>query len=194
MEGVDGVTRKGWFKWDGVQDGDRTAEEQLRGLEAALAVCKGKTVLDLGCAEGFIAAAFAKAGASRVVGIELLADHVAVGRKVCAGLPVDLIVNELAAWIAGHPDPEQFDIVLALGIAHKILYPGTVIEFAAKSAKELVVFRGPGKKGMFWDGTLRAKFGGATCHVPSIFKKHGFTEGETHDSAQGERAQYWHKQ
>lgn len=187
------MTRHGWFRGFG-QNGDRTPEEQLRGLGPALAAVKGKTVLDLGPAEGAISREFAAAGASRVFGVELLQDHVDVGRKICAGLPVEFVVHELKAWIDRHPDPEQFDIVLCLGIAHKIMDPGACIEFAAKSARELVVFRGPGKKGMFWDGTLMAKFGGAKCHVPTIFKKHGFVEGETLDSAHGERAQYWHKQ
>jgi len=185
------MSRRGWFKVAG-QDGDRSVKEQLLGLEPALAAAKGKTVLDLGCAEGAIAMEFAKAGAT-VTGIELLADHLAVARQICKGHPVTLIQAELKEWIETHPQPEQFDIVLALSIAHKLHEPGVLLSFAARSAKEMVVFRGPGKRGMYWDGVLKAKFGEGDCHVPTVFKSEGFTEGETLPSAQREQVQYWHR-
>lgn len=187
------MTRKGWFRIDGVQEGDRTADEQLKGLEPALAAAVNRTVLDLGAAEGLIAAAFARAGAREVCAIELLPDHCAVARQVCRGLPVRVIQSELAAWIAAHPEPEQFDTVLCLGIAHKLHDPGSALSFAARSARSTVVFRGPGKATMLWDGWLTAKFGKAKVHVSNLFAEHGFMEGETFDSAQGERCQYWHR-
>jgi hypothetical protein len=184
--------RKGWFKWPGVQDGDRTLEEQLRGLEPALAACRDMTVLDLGAAECMISAAFARAGAARVTAIEMVPDHVTVGRKVCAGLPVDIIQAELSGYIQDHPQAKQYDIVLALGIAHKLHEPGALLSFAARSCRAILVFRGPGKE-KFWDGVLKAKFGGGSCHVPTLLADHGFMEGETLDSSNGERAQYWYR-
>lgn len=189
--------RKGWFKVDG-QDGDRTPEEQLAGLELALgfvkaAAANGKkiSVLDLGCAEGAISREFALAGASEVVGIELLEDHIKVGQRICAGLPVKFVHAEMRHWIERNPKPEMFDVVLALGIAHKLHDPGSLMAFSARSAKCLVVFRGPGKKDMFWDGWLRAKFGDGKCHVPTLMGEHGFDEGITLDSSRGERVQHW---
>ena len=185
------VTRKGWFKVPG-QDGDRTPQEQLLGLEPALAACNGKTVLDLGCAEGAIAFEFAKAGA-KVTGIEMLADHLAVARRICKDYPVTFICSELAEWIKLNIVPEKFDIVLALSIAHKLHSPAVLLRFAAQSARDMVVFRGPGKVGMFWDGWLRSKWGRNACLVPEIFTSEGFTEGKTLPSGQGEQVQYWHK-
>lgn len=186
------MTRKGWFKIPGLQDGDRSAEEQLRGLSPALAECAGKTVLDLGAAEGLISAAFARAGALRVLAVELVPEHVAASRKVCKGLPVRMVQAELAHYITNNPEHEQFDIVLALGIAHKLHDPGICIAFAARVARDLVVFRGPGKD-KFWDGWLKAKFGDGKCHVPTLMAKHGFAEEQTLNSAHGERAQYWRR-
>lgn len=186
--------RHGWFKIPGVQEGDRTVDEQLLGLDAALAACKGKTVLDLGAAEGLISAAFARAGAAEVFGVELVKEHVETGRAVCVGLPVKLLQAELAAYARDNlANPRKFDIVLALGIAHKMHNPGAFLSFAGRSAGELLVFRGPGKAGMFWDGILRSKFGKGQCNVAEVLGAEGLVEGETHDSARGERAQYWHR-
>lgn len=185
------MTRKGWFKVRG-QDGDRTPEEQMLGLERALAEAKGKTVLDLGCAEGAIAREFALAGAT-VLGVELLQDHINVGRKVCRGLAVKFVCASLEPYIDANPEHERFDIVLALSIAHKLKEPGKLLAFAARCANDLVVFRGPGKKDMFWDGWLKAKFGEGQCHVPTLMAEHGFVDEGIVDSARGERVQYWRR-
>lgn len=188
--------RHGWFALAGVQTGDRTVEEQMLGLAPAIEAAKGKTVLDLGAAEGLIAREFAR-GARGVTCVELLSDHCRVAREVCKGLPVLIIESELADYIARNSHPVvQFDVVLALGIAHKLHDPGSCIRFAAQSARELLVFRGPGKE-KFWDGWLKSKFrkDGVTdqVHVPTTLAELGFVEGETLESAHGERAQYWHR-
>lgn len=188
------MARKGWFAIKGVQDGDRTLAEQMLGLSPALAACSGKTVLDLGSAEGLISREFAKAGAQSVLGIELLEDHVKVARRMCADFKqVRFVCQSLLPYIEQHPEPEQFDIVLMLSIAHKLHDPGSLVRFAARSARSMLVFRGPGKKDMYWDGWLNSKFGNGRCHVPTVMKGAGFTEGETLPSGRGERVQYWHR-
>lgn len=184
--------RKGWFKLP-TQDGDRTPEEQLLGLDPALALAKGATVLDLGCAEGVISQKFAAAGALEVLGVELLQDHVNVARKVCKLHPqVDFICAELGAYITARPAPRRFDIVLMLSIAHKLSDPGLIVTFAGKSTGKLLAFRGPNRYKV-WDGTLRSKFGVGFCHVPALLKAQGLTEGQTIEGARGECVQYWHR-
>src|SRR3990167_5174494 len=138
---------RGWFKVPGIRpDGDRTVKEQLIGIEDALVECIGKSVLDLGTAEGCIAAEFAKAGALEVVGIELLETHLQVARQVCKGLPVRFICAHLRDWIAEHQNPEHFDITLCLGIIHKLHDPAVPLRWAAQSTKDLLLFRGPGRE------------------------------------------------
>jgi 2-polyprenyl-3-methyl-5-hydroxy-6-metoxy-1,4-benzoquinol methylase len=187
---------KGWFKVPGIRpDGDRSIEEQMLGLEKALGECKGKTVLDLGCAEGCIAAAFARAGASIVVGVEALQTHVDVARKVCAGLNVDLHCAALQAWMPEHPPAlNRFDIVLALGIIHKLENPGAPLQWAADSTNELLCFRGPGREALNkWNGVIKAKYGDGTVHVPTTLKQSGLTLVESFSGVRNEGVQYWRR-
>ena len=54
------MTKQGWFSTKG-RLGDRTLKQQLMGLDPLFAECKGKTVLDVGCAEGLISIELDKA-------------------------------------------------------------------------------------------------------------------------------------
>lgn len=183
--------RRGWFILPGIQDGDRTPEQQLAGLAPALAECAGKTVLDLGCAEGVISREFANAGASEVLGIELLTEHLNIARKVCKMCPQVRFINaELAGYIAEHPDPRQFDIVLALGIIQKLKNPGIPMEFAIRSSRNLVLFRAPARA---CDGIVKSKFGNTTCNVPALMKKHGLIFDQKIAGAMGEAVEYYRR-
>ena len=187
---------KGWFKVPGLRPkGDRTFEEQMMGLDLALAEAKGKTVLDLGCAEALISREFAKAGARHVVGIELLASHLEVARVVCKGLPVRFITAHLGDYAARHPAPEQFDIVLALGIIHKLHDPSVAMAWAAKSCRDLLCFRAPAKKDKACNGDylVKSKFGNARCNVPATMRSLGFVDEGTHNGVRGESVQYWRR-
>lgn len=130
-----------WFKLGG-QPGDRSVEDQLRGLQPALAAAKGKTVLDLGCAEGAISLEFAKAGATHVRGLELHEGHLEVARQICAGYPCDFVRVDLNT--GDYPPPsDPVDIVLALAVIHKLEDPESALSWYADAARELVVLRLP---------------------------------------------------
>lgn len=188
---------KGWFKVPGIRPhGDRSLDEQRMGLEKALAECKGKRVLDLGCAEALISREFALAGAKEVVGMELLAPHLDVARKVCKGLPVRFIQAHLGDWATRHPVPgDRFEIVLALGIIHKLDDPGLLMRWAAYSAKELLCFRAPAKKteAPSGDYLIKSKFTNTTCNVPETMRAAGFVDEGTHNGVRGEAVQYWRR-
>lgn len=191
---------KGWIAVPGIRaNADRTLAEQMLGLEPALAAARGKTVLDLGCAEGMIGREFAKAGATDVFGIEQLAAHLAVAKKVAAGYPADpqpmpqmrFQQAHLAEWIAKHPAPPVFDIVLALGIIHKLHEPRLALDFAARSARSLLCFRAPATAN---GGIVLSKFSQRGVNVPKRMATHGFREGATIKGARGEAVQYWHRE
>lgn len=188
--------RKGWFRITGVQDGDRDPVDQLAGCELALAEAAGATVLDLGCAEGCIAAAFAHAGAS-VVAIDVIADHLEVARRLWAGLRIHFLQADLATHAAARlesGDIERFDIVLALGVPHKIANPGVAIEFAARSARRLVLLRTrPDGEPYFLAAKRKPN---RSCQVDEIMAAQGFVHADTlppGGNRVGEAVQYWRR-
>ena len=129
--------RKGWFKIDGVQQGDRTLEDQMAAVRPALKGARGKTVLDIGCAEGLISREFAKAGAT-VFGFDTQLGHLKVAREVCAGLPVRFMQIDLAK---ASVDKTRYDIVLALAVIQKLEHPDIGVKFAARSCASLLLIR-----------------------------------------------------
>lgn len=170
--GAVGPMRKGWYKIPGVQDGDRTVEDQLKGLGAALAAAKGKTVLDLGTAEGLVAREFAIAGAGLVLGCECLRDHVNIGRALVRGLPVTLLeadLNEPSThnWISGL----EFDVALMLGILHKLKEPGVLIRTVARRQPALIVVRLPPETAPV---IVDKRSGNRPCNVQANLETHGY--------------------
>jgi hypothetical protein len=98
-------------------------------------------VLDAGAAEGLISMELAKAGAIRCVGLEIVANHVAIGRELIGDLPVTLELANL-----NHYDVSQHgraDIVLMLAILHKLKDPSAVCAALAAQCNDLCVIRLP---------------------------------------------------
>lgn len=182
--------RKGWFKIPGVQDGDRQLDEQMKGLAPALIEARGKTVLDLGTAEGLIAAEFARAGACGVLGIEVIAEHVQVAKRHCNGLACEFRCGNLNDP-AALPSAVSYDIVLLLAILHKLREPAAVLERIAKLARALIVVRYPigAQHGIIIDS--RSNF--VPCNVPAILKQQGFEFEREEPGPRKERVQYWRR-
>jgi 2-polyprenyl-3-methyl-5-hydroxy-6-metoxy-1,4-benzoquinol methylase len=122
-----------WFTIAGVQDGKVDPQRQLRGLEPLLGLCAGKSVLDLGCAEGVISLNFAQAGAAVVHGIEVGASRVAVAREILAKTSAQ---NRFWCFDLNKFDEmteldDGYDIVLCLAIAQKLKQPDKFLRRAA---------------------------------------------------------------
>ena len=183
----------GWFSIPGVHEqAERTLEDQLLGLEAALASCAGKTVLDLGCAEAMISREFAKAGASRVVGIETADWSVELAKVVCGGFKVvEIIHANLNDYMRRNAVPEKFDIVLALGIVHKLPDMEAGLRWSASCAKSLYLLRPPGYAGQ--DGWFRNKRDTHRVHAPTVLKDEGFCETSRVSGAHNEHVEYWRR-
>lgn len=159
--------RRGWFVIPGVQLGDVTLEDQIIALGPAFAEAPGKTVLDIGCAEGLIGREFAKSGAREVIALDSIEAHLDVAREQCAGYPITFVHANI-----NDPQPlYSADIVLALGVIHKLQFPEIGVRFAARSSRSLVLLRsGRGASG----GIIRSKYHGNTCDSHAIMQAEGF--------------------
>lgn len=187
----------GWFAIPGVQKGPRSLVEQMLGLKPALEETYGKTVLDLGCAEGLIAIEFAKRGASLVCGVDynpaLIATANAEIEKASAHsgkfIPVGCMHADLSDMLTeGYT--QQFDIVLALAILHKLPDPAAGAKFCAASAKSLIVIRLP----IGSTGTIRSKHAHhMRCDVREVFRANGFQRERKELGPRGEWVQYWRR-
>src|SRR3990167_5651067 len=138
MEAVE--VRRGWFAIPGEQEGDRTVAEQMEGLRYAIRECRNKTVLDLGCAEGLISQAFARAGAV-VHGVDVVPENIEVARRISQGITFD--TAGLGDLLVGRQ--REYDIVLALSVLHKLVYPFPVFPALARWCRDLCVVRLPSR-------------------------------------------------
>lgn len=181
--------RRGWFRIPGVQDGDVTLEDQMIALAPALAEAGGKSVLDIGCAEGLIGRQFARAGALEVTGLDSIEAHLEVAREQCAGLPMRFVhanVND--------PQPAySADIVLCLNVAHKLRDPAVCVRFAAESSRNLVLIRSG--RGADANGVMRSKHHGTLCDSHALMRDRGFLLESVVDGPKDrhEPVEYWRR-
>lgn len=137
---------KGWFRIDGVQDGDRTLDQQLIGVPVP-EIAQG-TVLDLGSAEGLIARHMLEKGATSVDCIEVNEGSCATARSILTGYNARVLHRDLQnfAGFDGELSP-RYDAVLLLSILHKLRNPLAVARWAMTKAPRIIVVRLPGITG-----------------------------------------------
>lgn len=130
--------KQGWFHTTN-RPGDRSIDQQLLGLDKLFSECVGKTVLDVGCAEGLISIELAKRGAVAVHGVEIVKGHVEVGSRLRKSLPVTLEHADANTWAP----KREYDIVIMLALLHKLKDPSAACARFVARARELVVLRLP---------------------------------------------------
>lgn len=182
--------RHGWVEIPGLQTGDRTLEEQIAALRPAMEECYGKTVIEFGCAEALIAREFIRYGAKSATCYESSGDHLAVAHEQCAGLPMEFVLCDLNK--ESSQLVVQADIVLCLGIAHKLLDPGAGIALAANSARSLVLIRSGRREE---NGIITSKHRGGKCDSHAIMRERGFVleRAEIGPPPHSEKVEYWRR-
>lgn len=96
--------------WRNATTLDRAQEDKLELVCRKLALEPGMKVLDIGCGWGSFARFAAERYGAEVVGVTIAADQAALARQLCAGLPVDIRVQDYRE-VEG-----SFDRVVSLGM------------------------------------------------------------------------------
>lgn len=135
----------GWFTIPGLQEGERTLEEGVRGLEPLAEHAEGASVLDLGCAEGLIGQWFLEHWAYRVDGLDASKPMLDVGRSLAGPLPMTLQWADFNAPGTWPPMASQYDIVLCLSVLHKLREPRALLDYACLKARRWLAVRVPGR-------------------------------------------------
>ena len=81
----------------------------------------GKSVLDIGCNDGFMCFEAARRGAKRVLGVDVAGERIDRARRTadCLGLDVEFRVLDIET----EPLDEMFDYILCLNVTHHMRYP-----------------------------------------------------------------------
>jgi len=164
----------GWFETPG-RPGDRTLESQLIGLAPLFDGIAGKTVLDVGCAEGLIAMECCRRGASSALGVEMVAAHVEVGRSMLDG-SCELVVGDANIC---RPD-RNYDVVLLLAILHKLRNPSAACKRYAKACSDLCVIRFPASS-LHRQVIVDHRSGGEPYDIGGVMRRQGFRVMEITD-------------
>jgi len=184
--------KKGWFHTPG-RTGDRHLDEQLIGLDKLFVGVTGKTILDVGCAEGLITLECVKRGALFARGAEIVKDHVDVANAFKRSLSnpklsekLDFIEADANVW-----EPEgRYDVVLLLAVLHKLRDPCEAAKRFASAANERVVVRWPiGSLGVIVDG----RSGGTPHKVSKAIVKQGFEREHDVNGPRGEWLTYFRR-
>ena len=110
-------------------DGKRSSEERLHGIERLEAFCAGRTVLDLGCAEGVVARELARYGARLVHGVDRYGERLVIAERLFSELATNQELSfsfiqgyfqDIATFRERHKNQllQSYDIVLLLGLLH----------------------------------------------------------------------------
>lgn len=181
----------GWFEAPGIK-GERTLDEQLLGLEPLFSRIAGKTVTDLGCAEGLIALECMRHGARRAVGYDNNAVFVDRARQRVTVPGIAFFERDL-----NQPLDEEdraiawAQIVLGLAVFHKLHRPETALREWASLCGELMVIRLPIHGA---DGVIRSKFyRSRECNINRVMPECGFRLWRTEPGPRGEPVQYWER-
>lgn len=135
-----GKELKPWFAINGAA-GDRTLKQQIKGLGDLRDRIAGKTLLDVGCAEGLISTYLFDQGATAVHGIEVRPDFV----EVATALRGDRAVTFEVADANDYEPVREYDIVILLAVLHKLRDPTAACKRFAAAARHMVVLRLPPK-------------------------------------------------
>lgn len=114
-------------------------EERIQGLGILGANAEGRSVLDLGCAEGLVSQWLVDHGATGALGFDYNKTRVRKGNQM-TGPNIVLSIADLATI---KPLGRSFDIVLLLAILQKMREPKRLLDYAIQHSHEWLAVRTP---------------------------------------------------
>jgi cyclopropane-fatty-acyl-phospholipid synthase len=105
--------------WERADSLDAAQEAKLDAICRMLDLAPGMRVLDIGCGFGSFARFAAARYGARVDGITLSGNQLALGRELCAGLPVELRLEDYRATAA---PAAGYDRIVSLGMFEHVGY------------------------------------------------------------------------
>ena len=100
--------------WRNSDDLDSAQEAKLDLVCRKIGLCEGMSVLDLGCGWGSFAKFAAERYGAKVTGVTISKEQVELGRYRCAGLPVDIRLQDYRD-VTG-----SYDAVISIGIMEHV--------------------------------------------------------------------------
>jgi len=118
--------------WKAAQTLDEAQEAKLDLVCRKLGLKAGQRVLDIGCGWGSFAKFAAEKYGVHVVGVTISKEQIALGQKLCEGLPVELRFQDY------RDVNEQFDHIVSLGMFEHVGIKNyrTYMEVAARCLKD----------------------------------------------------------
>ncbi len=159
--------------WKGARSLDEADEAKLELVCRKIELGPGMTVLELGCGWGSFAKYAAEKYGARVVGYNISQEQVALGRRLCAGLPVEL---------------RQQDYRLARGVYDRVVSIGIMEHVGPKNYRAYMETAARCLKddGIAFVHTIGGNVSATRCDP--WFDKHIFPNGVTPSLSQLARA------
>ena len=155
------------FKRNGV------ASYKWRAIESLIDVTnyRGKTVIDVGCGDGYFSNKFASAGASTVLGVDLDETRIEkanFARKFYGIQNADFRV----ASIESDQVNRKYDLGLCLGLLHRVVDHVKIIEFFATNTSETIFefkkLRGSKPVCIWAGGATKLNSFNKLCHIMTL--------------------------
>lgn len=139
--------KHGWFEIAGIQTGEHTVKNRIRGLSWLVPMLESGSILDAGSAEGLLGSwIYRQAGAKVLHCLEMHDQFIETGQDCvpeATFFKVDL--NYLAAWLKANPDAllPKYTLVLCTCIAQKMGDPAALLKILADRCQKFFVLHLP---------------------------------------------------
>jgi SAM-dependent methyltransferase len=158
-------------------------DQQLIGLDLLWLELNGAAVLDVGCAEGLISQRCWDAGAALVHGVDNRSGAIEEASRAHGRL--EFFVHDCETW----EPPRLYDVVLMLGVLHKLADPAKALRKYLAACIEFAVVRLP-----TWPILIDSRSGNVPIDLEQVAGECGFKLTEKTSGPHGQWVGYLSRQ